>query len=491
MTRKPAIGLIYCRFAPHEVCMMKYLKSSFLLSMLLLMTIAGLAQRKHFVYLQTEDLTPFYIQMNGKTHSSTAAGYLLMGKLTDSLYMVRLGVLGSTDVQEYGIRVQGRDAGYVIRKSAETGWSLTDINTGTVQMSMELSAAVAAENARKKALEEAEQQRIKDSITAARQAEIDAKLALEKQRIQDSIQAASAAAAAQKTATETNTVQVVNNPPAVVVPVVVAPPTPKPAEEKPVVVAEKKTMSPADSLAQVIAQKEKELKDLQAALLAANEKKAAPVVVDSVKTVVATPVATNTTASNSASDKKPALLDMEFSMKADSAAVQKNVAVVKDTVAVEVVPVDTVATKPVVVEEKPAQDSVVKPVVIIEKPAVKDASTVVPAADTLVEASSPAIKRSPCVEILSRSDVDAAMAANAKLSNADEVAAAYAALFKGKCVTTTNLKKICNSLASDVTRYKVLEAAYPHTVDYYAFGELAGLIKDTYYSSKFKSLIQQ
>lgn len=506
MTRKPAIGLNYCRFAPHVVCMMKYLKSSFLLSMLLLMTLVGMAQRKHFVYLQTEDLTPFYIQMNGKTHSSTAAGYLLMGKLTDSIYMVRLGVLGSSDVQEYGIKVDGRDAGYVIRKSAETGWSITDINTGTVQMSMELSAAVAAENARKKALEEAEQQRIKDSIATARQAAIDAQLAAEKQRIQDSIQAVATAAETPKATAETNTVQTVTNPPAVVVAVPATPAAPKPAEEKVVPSAEKKTLSPADSLAQVIAQKEQELKALQAALQAANEAKTKPVVAaDSAKTTVKATVPVPPT-SNETADKKPALLDMEFSMKQDSAAAQKNPPAVKDTAAVTIVAVDTVVAKPAAVNEKPAQDSVVKEVVVIEKPAQdsiaqpapvvekvadKPAPKVVAATDSVAVSNTPAIKRSPCVDILSRSDVDAAMAANGKLSNADEIAAAYTTLFKDKCVTTTNLKKICNSLASDVSRYKVLEAAYPYTVDYYAFGELSGLIKDSYYSSKFKSLIQQ
>lgn len=95
---------------------MKTLKRYLLIACLLASTLPALAQQKHFVYLQTEDLTPFYIQMNGKTLSSTAAGYLLLGKLTDSIYMVKLGVLGSGDVQEYGIRVQGRDAGYVLKK---------------------------------------------------------------------------------------------------------------------------------------------------------------------------------------------------------------------------------------------------------------------------------------------------------------------------------------------------------------------------------------
>lgn len=487
---------------------MKTLKRYLLIACLLTSTLPALAQQKHFVYLQTEDLTPFYIQMNGKTVSSTAAGYLLLGKLTDSIYMVKLGVLGSGDVQEYGIRVQGRDAGYVIKKSAETGWSITDINTNAMQMSMEWSAAIAAENARKKAMEEAELQRIKDSTANARQAALDATLALEKQRKEDSIQVADDAAASQKVVEKTDTLQAVSNPPAVVVPVTPAPQ--KPTEEKPIVVAEKKAISPADSLAQVIAQKEKELKDLQAALQAANEAKAKPAAANVVekpvaKATVATPVTNNQT-----TEKKPAMLDMEFSMKADSGAAPKALPEVKDTAEVAVVAVDTIAaakvesvakpaldtlTKVAVVTELAAKDSVAKPVVVEpdvpKEKIVANAPAPAPTADSVVAASPTVVKRTPCVEILSRSDVDAAMAANGKLSNADEIATAYATLFKDKCVTTTNLKKICNSLASDVSRYKVLEAAYPYTVDYYAFGELAGLIKDNYYSSKFKSLIQQ
>ncbi|MCC6762882.1 MAG: hypothetical protein IT252_16800 [Chitinophagaceae bacterium] len=487
---------------------MKTLKRYLLIACLLTSTLPALAQQKHFVYLQTEDLTPFYIQMNGKTVSSTAAGYLLLGKLTDSIYMVKLGVLGSGDVQEYGIRVQGRDAGYVIKKSAETGWSITDINTNAMQMSMEWSAAIAAENARKKAMEEAELLRIKDSTANARQAALDATLALEKQRKEDSIQVADDAAAAQKTVADTNTVQTISNPPAVVVPVTPAPQ--KPTEEKPIVVAEKKAISPADSLAQVIAQKEKELKDLQAALQAANEAKAKPAAANVVekpvaKATVATPVSNNQT-----TEKKPAMLDMEFSMKADSGAAPKALPAVKDTAEVAVVAVDTIAaakvepvakpaldtlTNVAVVTEQAAKDSVAKSVVVEpdvpKEKIVGNAPAPAPTADSVVAASPTVVKRTPCVEILSRSDVDAAMADNGKLSNADEIATAYATLFKDKCVTTTNLKKICNSLASDVTRYKVLEAAYPYTVDYYAFGELSGLIKDSYYSSKFKSLIQQ
>lgn len=470
--------------------MMKYLKSSFLLSFLLLLTVAGMTQGKHFVYLQTEDLKPFYIQMNGKTYSSTAAGYLLLGKLTDSIYQIKLGVLGSSDVQEYGIKVAGRDAGYVIRKSAETGWTITDINTGAVQMSMEWSAAVAAENARKKAMEEAAQQRIQDSIASAKQAAIDVRLAAEKQRIHDSINQASAAGAAKPTTNiETEVVSTVSIQPPVVVPAVES----KPAKATVVEDAQIKSMSAADSLAQVIAQKEQELKRLMAELQATKDAKAQPALVpDTIKPVVKKTDAISPSNRNSSPDKKTSLLDMEFTMNNDSAVSKTPVTPVKDTAASAGTILETLAAKPTMQAERPAQDTLAKTIAVEEPMAVKkeiEGSKVSPAADSVVIAA--AVKRTPCLDILSRSDIDAAINANGKLSNADEIAAAYGALFKSKCVTTTNLKKICNSLASDVSRYKVLEAAYPYTVDYYAFGELAGLIKDNYYSSKFKSLIQQ
>lgn len=249
---------------------------------------------------------------------------------------------------------------------------------------------------------------------------------------------------------------------------------------------------------------------MQAALQAANEAKAKPATPNEVEKPVTIATETKPPTRNQSTGKNPAILDMEFSMKADSGDVQKMLPAVKDSADVKVVPVDTIAptkdepaaksaldtlTNFVAVTPAAVKDSVTKSVAIDadtpkEKVLLNEAAPA-PTAERVVAATPNVVKRTPCVEILSRSDIDAAMAANSKLSNADEIATAYASFFKEKCVTTTYLKKICNSLASDVSRYKVLEAAYPFTVDYFAFGELSGLIKDSYYSSKFKSLIQQ
>jgi len=101
------------------------------------------------------------------------------------------------------------------------------------------------------------------------------------------------------------------------------------------------------------------------------------------------------------------------------------------------------------------------------------------------------VQRQPCGGMLSREDMDAAMSKASKMTDADEIIKIYVDAFSEKCITTNNLKKIANTLASDVSKYKLFEAAYPHTLDYYAYAELGSLIKDPYYTNKFKTLIQQ
>lgn len=522
-----------------------------LLALFALYFAPGIAQRNRFVYLQTEDLTPFYIQFNGKTLSSTSAGYLLIGKLTDSIYPIKLGVLGSSEVQDYAIKVAGKDAGYVIKKSATQGWAMTDLQTNESQMSMEYSSAVAAEAARRKAMIAADKQRVSDSLamelSKAEQAKKDsiaaatapAQAAAAPQK--DTVSAAAvivpatvvAAAAANTksennsgTATGTNTTTSGNEKsgvgaaaivvPAAIVGAVIA--NDRKDEDSKKGVADSGAVVPAmtpqqmkaDSITKVIAQKEKELKDLQAALAATT----AAAMADSVqvqpenasnKSLVAMDTITNTnsqkegvnataagvvTAAGTSAivaqkpDKSgaaavvvaPALLDMEFDMNKDSAAAKK-----ADTLKTATPKPDTlVPSIPAVVENVPAKTDTVGNVV----PAPVTDS--VPAAVNMGK-----LQRQPCNGIISREDMDAAMAKAGKLTDADEIIKVYVEAFNEKCITTTNLKKIANTLASDVSRYKLFEAAYPHTLDYYAYAELGSLIKDSYYSNKFKTLIQQ
>lgn len=511
-----------------------------LMAMLVLGLTAAAGKAQRFVYLQTADQTPFYIQLGGKTYSSTAAGYLLLGKLADSVYPIRLGVLGSTDVQEYGLRVAGKDAGYYIKKTGEQqAWTLTNMLTGETQYSLEYTSALAAEKAREQM--QAEAQRRADSIATAQ--------ALARRA--DSI--AAAAAAAEKAVAPPATVEQTVTPPptsipAPVIAVVTDSARPAAVPATPAAPPADAAQLRADSLARVIAEKEKELKALQAALAAAaTQKEPAP--------AVATPAPDKPKANTgpttnprpvAAPAGQPALLDMEFAMPAkdsaapvtklaDSATVAQpsqptarpasdsartlpapaapsataggsQPARVRDVFGStgSPAPADTAAavpalpTAPVRVQIDTLKPAAPAAPTLVDTPAARATDSVsavakaVPA-DTLPPAPKGAekTKRNPCTSLLDRDQLNQLQQQASRIIDKDEMVALYKKAFADNCITTSNLRRIVGSLASDVARYKLLEAAYPHTVDYYAFGELSTLLTDTYYLNKFKSLLGQ
>jgi hypothetical protein len=434
---------------------------------LLLMCTKGQAQREHFVYLQTENMTPFYIKMNGKTISSTYSGYLILGKLKDSIYPIKLGMLGVDEVQDYGLKVEGRNAGYLVKKLGDRGWGIVDLQTNEEQVSMEWSSAIAAETARQEFM------------------------AVEQKRVADSIANASAAVAVADTAAAI---------PAVAVAAVVVADTVAKAEAKPTsdtasrIVESPKTEQQRlqDSIANVIAEKEKELKALQAMLAgtagaavvagknadsgktanSAAEKTAGGLATGAAVAAGAGVVSAVTGDGNK--DKSKAASDSTTQTNAPPPSADSShanaaaVAVVADSVKASSEPVAKADTATATVDSIGA----------------KKATT-----DSVATATK--LQREPCVDVLGREEVEALINKTASIADGDEIIAQYKKAFKDKCVSTSNLKKICNAMASDVTRYRILEAAYPHCLDFYAFPDLESLLKDSYYITKFKALVQQ
>jgi hypothetical protein len=266
----------------------------------------------------------------------------------------------------------------------------------------------------------------------------------------------------------------------------------------------------ADSIAKVIAQKEQELKELQAALAATavtgnadsaqlqEASNKSYVAMDTVTQASATKsdavpkataaaaavaVGSQANAGNVTGDKTgnatvvaaPALLDMEFNMGKDSAAKKA----------------DSVKTGPKPDTLVPAIPAVTEAIIVTKNDTV--VVTGKPPADTLktVAGNTGKVQRQPCSGVVSREELDAAMAKAARLMDADEIINVYKEVFIQKCVTTNNLRKVANTMASDVSKYKLLEAAYPYTLDYYSYADLSNLLQDPYYSNKFKTLIQQ
>lgn len=93
------------------------------------------AQQHHFIYLQTEGKQPFYVRMDKKTLSSSVSGYLIIPRLTDGELSFSVGFPKSENAEQvFHCRMEGKDAGYIIKNFGEKGWGLFNLQTLNVVM---------------------------------------------------------------------------------------------------------------------------------------------------------------------------------------------------------------------------------------------------------------------------------------------------------------------------------------------------------------------
>ena len=108
------------------------MKRVLLLSALFGLHIVLKAQKVYFIYLQSETSTPFYVKMAGKIQSSTAEGYLIIPKLTDSTYLLTIGQPGKQTEPQFSITISRSDRGFLIKDFNGTP-GLFDLQTMTIQ----------------------------------------------------------------------------------------------------------------------------------------------------------------------------------------------------------------------------------------------------------------------------------------------------------------------------------------------------------------------
>ncbi len=103
--------------------------------LVLLISIKGFSQKIYFVYLQTDLEQPFYVKLDKKIYSSSASGYLILAKLKDTTYSFAVGFpQGKSPEQNFSVKINQKDHGYLIKNFGDKGWGLFDLQTLTVQM---------------------------------------------------------------------------------------------------------------------------------------------------------------------------------------------------------------------------------------------------------------------------------------------------------------------------------------------------------------------
>jgi len=105
------------------------MKKLLFLSILLCFSAMGFAQRVYFIYLQSDNGTPFYVRMGDKIHSSSSIGYLVLPNLKDSTYILRVGMAGQNKSEQmFNVALNSTDRGFLL-KNFDQGLNLFDLNT--------------------------------------------------------------------------------------------------------------------------------------------------------------------------------------------------------------------------------------------------------------------------------------------------------------------------------------------------------------------------
>ncbi len=102
-----------------------------------LFTLTASSQQVYFVYIQTETGQPFFVKVKEKNYSSSAAGFLILSKLVDSNYSIKIGFpQGKWPEQNFLVPINKRDHGYLLKNFGTKGWGLFDLQTLSVQMAI-------------------------------------------------------------------------------------------------------------------------------------------------------------------------------------------------------------------------------------------------------------------------------------------------------------------------------------------------------------------
>jgi len=89
----------------------------------------ALAQQSLYVYLQSENLQPFYVQMDDKVYSSSSIGHLVIAGLPDKTCNFEIGFpQQASQPQRFAVPLKNKDHGFQLVKNSK-GWALLDLQT--------------------------------------------------------------------------------------------------------------------------------------------------------------------------------------------------------------------------------------------------------------------------------------------------------------------------------------------------------------------------
>jgi hypothetical protein len=90
----------------------------------------ALAQQSAFLFLQSENLQPFYVQIGDKVYSSSSIGHVIISGLHDNTCNFEVGFpQRSTHTERFSIPLNNKDHGYQLVQKGGANWALYDWQT--------------------------------------------------------------------------------------------------------------------------------------------------------------------------------------------------------------------------------------------------------------------------------------------------------------------------------------------------------------------------
>ena len=444
----------------------RFMKKCTFLALLLTLSAAVSAQQDYFFAIEADKAQPFSVRIQDKNFSSSADGYLLIGKLKDTVYELKVNFpKNSFPEQTFKVAVNRKDKGFQLKKTGDQTWSLYNWQT------MELIAAQSAEESAAEVKTETPKP-TKPAVNGF--ANMMAAVVNDNDVLKDRTKTAVPPKDAPKQTTPAN------------------PPTPD------VTVAE--PAKPATKVIQVDPEPVK-LKDSAEAAPASPVIKTispTPEIVDkpTKDSTIAAPVkpaVQQPTAESSTSIPKDSLVAAPAKAKIESTTqTPEPVAVPKAKMpSIQIISDRTIDKGREIIYKAGDEDSitVIIPLDDAPKPVVKTGVDSTLSAKPTVDSSARADKSTGLL-IATDLDLDKLRVQMMETATTDQRLLVAKKAFALKSYSTKQVKGLTELFYSEVFKFQFLESAYPTITDKEAFKELVVLFSQDYYIRKFQELVK-
>ncbi len=90
----------------------------------------GLSAQSNFLYIQTENNTPYVLNLKGNNYNSNAKGYLMIPQMQNGDYSIVISISGDQKQEyTYSFTLADKPKGYSLKLSQEGEWILMDMVT--------------------------------------------------------------------------------------------------------------------------------------------------------------------------------------------------------------------------------------------------------------------------------------------------------------------------------------------------------------------------